>query len=103
MSLVLNLDRITNSQPYKFYTVDGKEPANDPVGYIPYYQNLTVRKTDGLFRDAEFYYPSWTCLKCINGFGLSPNFSQCLPCPEPCLTCYIASNVSCLTVKKVEP
>lgn len=74
--------------------------ANDPVGYIPYYQSITVRKTDGLFRDTEFYYPVWTCLKCNDGYGLSNNFTQCLPCPDPCLTCYMALNISCLTLKK---
>jgi hypothetical protein len=75
MGLVVNLERINNSQAYKIYVAEGKEAANDPVGFIPYYQNMTVRKSDGLFRDTEFYYPSWTCLKCINGFGLSSNFN----------------------------
>lgn len=29
--------------------------------------------------------------------GLSPDFSQCLPCPSNCVTCYLAQNNSCLT------
>ena len=36
---------------YKYYIFNGLEVANDPVGYIPYFQNLTSRKsTDRLLR-----------------------------------------------------
>lgn len=28
---------------------------------------------------------------------MSDNFTACLPCPPPCLTCYMAKNYSCLT------
>jgi hypothetical protein len=40
----------------------------------------------------------WTCLQCGNGFGLSADFTQCLPCPNVCLTCYMAANNSCTSV-----
>lgn len=38
-------------------------------------------------------------MKCNDGYGLAINFTACLPCPNPCLTCYMASNVSCLSYK----
>lgn len=90
---------ISKSDSYSYYTFSGKEPANDPVGYIPYYQQITKRKNDGQFRESGLILPSWTCLKCSNGFGLSNNFTQCLACPTPCVTCYMAQNYSCLTQK----
>lgn len=34
---------------------------------------------------------------------MSSNFSSCLPCPSPCLTCYMALNNSCLTLQSVAP
>lgn len=96
---ILNYDKLSGSAPYTYYTFKGREAPNDPVGYIPTYQQLTQRKNDGQFRDSEFFYPAWTCLKCNDGFGLSDNFSACLPCPDPCNTCYMAKNISCLTIK----
>jgi hypothetical protein len=41
-----------NSNPYKYYIDNDIEPANDPVGYIPYFQELTSynKNTDGLYR-----------------------------------------------------
>ena len=57
------------------------------------------RKNDGQFRNSEFFHPVWTCLKRNDGYGLSTNFSACLPCPDPCITCYMALNISCLTSK----
>ena len=56
-----------------------------------------------MFRDSEFYYSSWTCLKCNDGLGLDSTFKSCQPCPNPCITCYMALNTSCLTVKAVDP
>jgi hypothetical protein len=35
-----------------YYLADGKLYANDPVGNIPIYQNISIQKTDGLFRDS---------------------------------------------------
>lgn len=97
----MNYDILNGSGPYVYYMLNGKEYANDPVGYIPYYQQLTTRRSDGLFRDSEIFNPSWTCLKCLDGMGLSQNFLECLPCPDPCQTCYMAMNNSCLSVKQV--
>lgn len=36
---------------------------------------------------------------CNDGFGLSSDFTSCLPCPANCLTCYMAQNNSCLKTK----
>jgi hypothetical protein len=66
------------------------------VGYIPVYQQMIDRKNDGQFRNSEFYLPTWTCLMCKDGFGLSSDFLQCLPCPISCITCYMAQNNSCI-------
>ena len=33
--------------------------------------------------------------------GLSPDFSQCLPCTPNCATCYMAQNDSCITSTNV--
>jgi hypothetical protein len=96
---ILNEEIMYGSDPYLFYLFNGKELPADPVGYIPLYQNMTARKTDGYFRDSEIFSPVWTCLKCQDGYGLSSNFTQCLPCPTECLTCYMALNISCLTVQ----
>ena len=95
-AVVVNYNRVQNSDPYYFLTFNGKAAQNDPVGYIPVFQQLTSRKNDGLFRNTDFYNPVWTCLKCADGMGLSPDFSQCLPCPSPCANCYMARNDSCL-------
>lgn len=97
-AVVINYVRIQNSDPYSHYTFNGKATSNDPVGYIPIFQQLTERKDDGLFRDTEFISPSWTCLKCADGLGLSSDFLSCVPCPAACLTCYMALDTSCLTV-----
>ena len=43
---VLNYDRLAKSDPYLFYTFEGKAPSNDPVGYIPYFQQLIQQKND---------------------------------------------------------
>ena len=97
---MLNYERVSTSEPYKFYTFEGRETPNDPVGHIPIFQQLTSRKNDGQFRDSEFFHPVWTCLKCVDGMGLSDNHKSCLACPSPCLTCYEAKNTSCLTVQQ---
>lgn len=100
---VLNYDLVANSAPYQFYTFAGKESPNDPVGYIPVYQQMIDRKNDGQFRNSEFYHPLWTCLLCNDGYGLSSDFASCLPCPANCLTCYMAQNNSCITTKSTTP
>ena len=84
---------------YRFYTASGLEDQNDPVGNIPVYQQMIRRKNDGTFRNSEFFNAKWTCLKCNVGFGLSPDFSICIPCPSNCLTCYMARNDSCIKLK----
>lgn len=61
------------------------------------------RKNDGTFRISEFYQPTWVCLLCDDGFGLSSDFHQCLPCTDNCLTCYMAQNNSCITAKAAPP
>jgi hypothetical protein len=70
---------------------------NDPIGYIPVYQELISQVNDGVSRSAEFYRSTWICLKCKDGMGLSNDSLSCLPCPTPCLTCYKALPNSCLT------
>lgn len=35
-------------------------------------------------------------MKCLDGQGLSPDYSSCMPCPTGCLRCYMARNDSCL-------
>ena len=74
-AIVVNYNRVQKSDPYYFLTFNGKAAQNDPVGYIPVFQQLTSRKNDGLFRNTDFYNPRWTCLKCTNGMGLSPDFA----------------------------
>lgn len=71
------------------------------MGYIPYFQKITSsrRVTDGMYRENSLFEPSWTCLKCIDGYGLSENDGKCIPCPDPCVTCYKAQSNSCLTKK----
>ena len=39
-----------DSAAYEHYTYFGRQPANDPVGYIPYFQYLTTGKHDGIPR-----------------------------------------------------
>ena len=70
---IINISLIENNNPYKYYIFNNLEPANDPVGYIPYFQKITSsrRVTDGMFRENSFFEPRWTCLKCADGFGLS--------------------------------
>lgn len=99
---IINITRIKNSNPYAYFIYNGLEYGNDPVGYIPYFQSITIYNgvTDGLYRDDTFFEPQWTCLKCIDGQGLSDDFLSCSPCPDPCITCYMAQNYSCLTEKK---
>lgn len=63
-STVVTINKIEASQPYKHYIYDGMEPANDPVGYIPYFQKLTVMKSDGIPRETFFFEPQWVCMKC---------------------------------------
>lgn len=94
---------IAGSSSYNLYTFLGKEPSNDPVGYIPIYQQMISQKNDGQFRNSEFYHPVWTCLMCEDGYGLSSDFYSCIPCPASCVTCYIANNNSCIIEKKTEP
>ena len=87
------------SHAYRHYIYANREPANDPIGYIPYFQKLTTQKSDGVPRQTYFFEPVELCLKCNDGLGMSDDFKQCLPCPSPCITCYFAKNYSCLTVK----
>ena len=84
---------------YKNYIYFGYEAANDPVGFIPYFQQLTTLKNAGLPRYTDFYEPIWTCYKCKDTYGLSDDKKKCLPCPDPCITCYYAKSYSCLTTK----
>jgi hypothetical protein len=100
---VLNYATVSASASYQFYTFNGKESSNDPVGYITVYQQMIDRKNDGTFRIAEFYQPTWTCLFCKNGFGLNSDFTQCLPCTDNCVTCYMAQNNSCIMAKAAPP
>ena len=72
-SAVITINKIEASQPYKHYIYGGLEPANDPVGYIPYFQKLTILSTDGIPRETSFFEPEWVCLKCNKGMGLSAN------------------------------
>ena len=78
---VITINAMTISESYKFYIYDNFEQANDPVGYMPYFQELTTRKSDGIPRQNGFFNPSWICLKCNDGYGLSNDLKQCLPCP----------------------
>lgn len=48
---VVNYNLVQGSDPYSFYTFNGKASQNDPVGYIPIFQQLISRKNDGLFRN----------------------------------------------------
>lgn len=92
---------MTNNNAYLYYiTGNVQEPGNDPVGYIPYFQQVISSKkvTDGLFRENSFAEIHWTCLKCNDGYGLTSNFSACVPCPTNCITCYMATNNSCITL-----
>jgi hypothetical protein len=100
-SSILNITLIEKNKAYGFYILGNTEYSNDPVGYIPYFQKITSsrRITDGLFRENSFFEPEWTCLKCDDGFGLAENGKKCIPCPLPCITCYLAQNNSCLTKK----
>jgi len=58
--------------------------------------------TDGLYRENSFFEASWTCLKCDDGYGLAENGAKCMPCPDPCITCYKAQANSCLTKKIID-
>lgn len=51
-SYELNYDKISASSSYSFYTFDGREGSNDPVGFIPAYQQLISQKNDGQFRNS---------------------------------------------------
>ena len=53
-------------------------------------------------RLSNFYHPSWTCLKCNDGKGMTDDFSSCIDCPSPCKTCYLAKNTSCITLQTKE-
>ena len=48
---VINYNKVQSSDPYAFYTFNGRAAQNDPVGYIPVFQQLISRKNDGLFRN----------------------------------------------------
>lgn len=87
------------SKPYKQYIYGNREPANDPIGYIPYFQKLTTQKSDGVPRQTDFFEPIEICLKCNDGLGMSDDFKSCLPCPAPCKTCFLAKSYSCLKVE----
>lgn len=96
---VITSQAMDNSESYKYYTYFNIERANDPIGYMPYFQQLTTQKNDGIPRQTHFFTPEWVCLKCNAGYGLSSDFKRCLPCPQECSTrlCYMARNDSCLT------
>lgn len=49
---IFNYDEISTSDAYSYYTVDGLEPMNDPVGYIPVYQQLISKVNDGVSRNS---------------------------------------------------
>jgi hypothetical protein len=95
---------IEKNKAYGYYIFSSTEYANDPVGYIPYFQKITSsrRLTDGLFRENSFFEPDWVCLKCDDGYGLEENGKKCVACPKACITCYLALNSSCLTKKEPE-
>lgn len=97
-STVVTLLKIRASKPYAFYTYDNNEPKNDPVGFIPVFQDLTSRTNDGIPRGTDFFDVQWVCLKCNDGYGLASDFKSCLPCPAVCEEnlCYMARNDSCL-------
>lgn len=69
------------SQSYGYYIYNKEEFLNDPISYMPYFQNLTLFKSDNIPRQSNFFTPEWICLKCNDGYGLSDDFKQCLPCP----------------------
>ena len=54
-STVLTFTKIKASKPYEEYIYGGREAANDPVGYIPVFQDLTTRSNDGVPRETEFF------------------------------------------------
>jgi hypothetical protein len=47
---VITLKAMTASEAYKYYIYDNFEQANDPIGYMPYFQELTTHKSDGIPR-----------------------------------------------------
>ena len=98
---MINISLITNNNAYLYYITTGniQEPGNDPIGYIPYFQQIINRRgAEVLMRENSFAEVYWTCLKCNDGYGLTSNFSMCVPCPNNCVTCYMATNNSCITV-----
>ena len=48
--MVINYKLIDESIPYDYYTYFGRQAANDPIGFIPYFQQLTTQKNDGIPR-----------------------------------------------------
>lgn len=47
---VITQNATQGSQAYRYYIYDNLETANDPVGYIPYFQQLTTQNNDGIPR-----------------------------------------------------
>ena len=73
-SAIVNVELMEASKAYKQYIYGNREAANDPIGYISYFQKLTTQKSDGVPRQTDFFEPVEICLKCNDGLGMSDDF-----------------------------